>query len=168
VSERQRSPASQLARRHTRPPALTFFPAARARGASKTTGAVSPSSAMAADRVAETEKEPTKYWCPNLPEAISLRQLGGHRQTALAHRARLRGTEAGTRTGHYGRPHWRGFHHHATLCIAAYGFLVLERCLFPLPQARRHCGQSTSRLRPTPCANPATRLAALPGANQHG
>jgi SRSO17 transposase len=22
---------------------------------------------------------------------------------------------------------WRGFHHHATLCIAAYGFLVGER-----------------------------------------
>ena len=30
---------------------------------------------------------------------------------------------------------WRGFHHHASLCIAAYGFLVAERCLFP-PQAR--------------------------------
>jgi len=30
---------------------------------------------------------------------------------------------------------WRGFHHHASLCIAAYGFLVAERCLFP-PQRR--------------------------------
>jgi hypothetical protein len=27
---------------------------------------------------------------------------------------------------------WRGFHHHATLCIAAYGFLVAERSSFPL------------------------------------
>jgi hypothetical protein len=27
---------------------------------------------------------------------------------------------------------WRGFHHHATLCIASYGFLVSERSLFPL------------------------------------
>jgi putative transposase len=25
----------------------------------------------------------------------------------------------------------RGFHHHATLCLAAYGFLVRERSLFP-------------------------------------
>ncbi|MFL6446188.1 MAG: IS701 family transposase, partial [Bryobacteraceae bacterium] len=25
---------------------------------------------------------------------------------------------------------WRGFHHHATLCIAAYGFLVAERSRF--------------------------------------
>ena len=29
--------------------------------------------------------------------------------------------------GHYEGRNWRGFHHHASLCIAAYGFLVLER-----------------------------------------
>jgi beta-galactosidase len=33
--------------------------------------------------------------------------------------------------GHFEGRNWRGFHHHATLCIAAYGFLILERCLFP-------------------------------------
>src|SRR5262249_17984255 len=27
---------------------------------------------------------------------------------------------------------WRGFHHHATLCIAAYAFLIVERGLFSL------------------------------------
>ena len=26
---------------------------------------------------------------------------------------------------------WRGFHHHATLCIAAYGFLIAERGALP-------------------------------------
>src|SRR3954466_16396045 len=31
---------------------------------------------------------------------------------------------------------WRGFHHHVTLCLAAYGFLVLSRCRHPqAPQA---------------------------------
>jgi hypothetical protein len=29
--------------------------------------------------------------------------------------------------GHFEGRGWRGFHHHASLCIAAYGFLVLER-----------------------------------------
>jgi hypothetical protein len=29
--------------------------------------------------------------------------------------------------GHYEGRGWRGFHHHATLSIAAYGFLVSER-----------------------------------------
>ena len=37
--------------------------------------------------------------------------------------------------GHYEGRGWRGFHHHASLSIAAYGFLVAERCLFP-PRAR--------------------------------
>src|SRR3954466_11437054 len=31
---------------------------------------------------------------------------------------------------HYEGRSWRGFHHHATLCLAAYGFLVRERSLF--------------------------------------
>ena len=29
--------------------------------------------------------------------------------------------------GHFEGRGWRGFHHHATLCIAAYGFLISER-----------------------------------------
>ena len=29
--------------------------------------------------------------------------------------------------GHYEGRNWRGFHHHASLRIAAYGFLMLER-----------------------------------------
>ena len=36
---------------------------------------------------------------------------------------------------HYEGRGWRGFHHHASLCIAAYGFLVAERCLSPLSTA---------------------------------
>jgi SRSO17 transposase len=30
------------------------------------------------------------------------------------------------RVGHFEGRGWRGFHHHATLCIAAYGFLVAD------------------------------------------
>ncbi|MEJ5369012.1 MAG: transposase, partial [Bryobacteraceae bacterium] len=37
--------------------------------------------------------------------------------------------------GHFEGRSWRGFHHHATLCIAAYGFLVAERSRFS-PSAR--------------------------------
>lgn len=33
--------------------------------------------------------------------------------------------------GHYEGRGWRGFHHHASLCIAAYGFLVALRRRFP-------------------------------------
>ena len=34
--------------------------------------------------------------------------------------------------GQFEGRNWRGFHHHASLCIAAYGFLIAERCLSPL------------------------------------
>ena len=38
---------------------------------------------------------------------------------------RIRKSEVGL--GHYEGRGWRGFHHHATLSIAAYGFLMAER-----------------------------------------
>ena len=33
--------------------------------------------------------------------------------------------------GHFEGRSWRGFHHHATMCIAAYGFLIAERLTAP-------------------------------------
>ena len=33
--------------------------------------------------------------------------------------------------GHFEGRGWRGFHHHATLCIAAYGYLISERETVP-------------------------------------
>ena len=49
--------------------------------------------------------------------------------------ATTRSSSRRSASGHYEGRGWRGFHHHASLSIAAYGFLVAERCLFP-PQAR--------------------------------
>jgi hypothetical protein len=49
--------------------------------------------------------------------------------------------------GHFEGRGWRGFHHHATLCIAAYGFLVAERSRFS-PSAR--AGQLGLSLPPIP------------------
>ena len=45
----------------------------------------------------EGEDEPTKYWLSTLPENIAFRRLVDTRQTALAHRARLSGAQAGGR-----------------------------------------------------------------------
>ena len=39
--------------------------------------------------------------------------------------------------GHYEGRGWRGFHHHATLCIAAYAFLISERETIPPSGSRR-------------------------------
>ena len=47
--------------------------------------------------------------------------------------------------GHFEGRGWRGFHHHATLCIAAYGFLISEREKIP-PSAPRRAGAPPSAL----------------------
>jgi len=39
--------------------------------------------------------------------------------------------------GHYEGRGWRGFHHHATLSIAAYGFLMAERLIADKPVGGR-------------------------------
>src|SRR3954454_9870305 len=90
---------------------------------------------MAADRVAEGRNRTREILAFHAGGRYQAEGTGCARQTALDHRTELRGTEAGTRPGHYEGRGWRGFHHHATLCIAAYGFLVAERSRFS-PSAR--------------------------------
>jgi SRSO17 transposase len=83
----------------------------------------------------QTETEPTKYWLSTLSEDLSLKQLvyrAKHRWIIERDYQELK-QELGL--GHFEGRGWRGFHHHATLCIAAYGFLVAERNRFS-PSAR--------------------------------
>jgi SRSO17 transposase len=81
------------------------------------------------------EAEPTKYWVSTLPPETKLRDLvkmAKHRWIIERDYQELK-QELGL--GHFEGRNWRGFHHHATLCIAAYGFLVAERSRFS-PSAR--------------------------------
>jgi hypothetical protein len=61
--------------------------------------------------------------------------------------------------GHYEGRGWPGFHHHATLCIAVYGFLISER--ETIPPSGPHCARTVKKLavpdsyRPRGAANPA-------------
>jgi len=76
------------------------------------------------------EAEPTKYWLSTLPAGISLPELvcmAKHRWIIERDYEELK-QELGL--GHFEGRSWRGFHHHATLCLAAYGFLVAERNRF--------------------------------------
>ena len=83
------------------------------------------------------EPEPTKYWLSTLPENIAFNR---HVDTAKL-RWRIERDyhdlkqEVGL--GHYEGRGWRGFHHHATLAIAAYGFLISERETIPPSAPRR-------------------------------
>jgi SRSO17 transposase len=84
----------------------------------------------------KSEKEPTKFWLSTLPEDM----VFGRMIDIVMMRWRIERDyqelkqEVGL--GHFEGRSWRGFHHHATMCIAAFGFLVAERGAFP-PSASR-------------------------------
>jgi SRSO17 transposase len=77
------------------------------------------------------EAKPTKYWLATVDPDRPLRQLVdlAHMRWRIEHDYRDLKQEIGI--GHYEGRGWRGFHHHGTLCIAAYGFLISERERIP-------------------------------------
>lgn len=110
------------------------------------------------------EKEPTKYWLSTLGATARLRDLV--RLAKIRWRIERDYEELKGELGldHYEGRNWRGFHHHATLCIAAYAFLTAERLRFsplyprrlrsfvrlpPLPSDYRPRGSPTRSTSPT-------------------
>jgi SRSO17 transposase len=80
------------------------------------------------------EAEPTKYWLSTLPATMSRHELV--RLAKLRWRIERDYQELKDELGldHFEGRGWRGFHHHASLCIAAYAFLAAERLAHSPPQ----------------------------------
>jgi SRSO17 transposase len=75
----------------------------------------------------KSEPKPVHYWLCTLPAATRLKSLVA---TAMGRwRIERDYQELKSELGlhHYEGRNWRGFHHHGSLCIAAYGFLMRER-----------------------------------------
>jgi SRSO17 transposase len=79
----------------------------------------------------EGDAEPAKYWFSNLPKRSSLKRLVKLAKARWWIERDYQDLKQELGLGHFEGRNWRGFHHHASLCIAAYGFLIAERCLFP-------------------------------------
>src|ERR1700693_4284312 len=79
----------------------------------------------------EEEAEPTKYWLSTLPENVSFRRLVDFAKLRWRIERDYQELKQEVGLGHYEGRGWLGFHHHATLCIAAYGFLTAERATIP-------------------------------------
>ena len=77
------------------------------------------------------EPEPTKYFLSTLPANISRRELVNTAKLRWRIERDYQDLKQELGLGHYEGRGWRGFHHHATLCIAAYGFLISERGAIP-------------------------------------
>ena len=77
------------------------------------------------------EAEPTKYWLSTLPLDITLERMVDLAQLRWRIERDYQELKQELGLGHFEGRGWRGFHHHATLCIAAYGFLISERETIP-------------------------------------
>lgn len=78
----------------------------------------------------QDEAKPTKYWLSTLRPSISFAHLVSRAKLRWRIERDYLELKQEIGLGHFEGRGWRGFHHHATLCIAAYGFLVTERAAF--------------------------------------
>jgi SRSO17 transposase len=78
----------------------------------------------------EGEDEPAHYWLSTLPKKLAFKKLVRHTKARWMIERDYQELKSELGLSHYEGRNWRGFHHHATLCIAAYGFLMLERLTF--------------------------------------
>jgi SRSO17 transposase len=91
----------------------------------------------------EGEDEPTKYWLSTLAKRSSFRQLVDIAKMRWRIERDYQELKQEIGLGHYEGRGWTGLHHHGTLCIAAYGFLVSERETIP-PSGPR-CARSLAQ-----------------------
>jgi SRSO17 transposase len=73
------------------------------------------------------EKKPTKYRLTTLPNDIACSRLVDIAKLRWRIERDYQELKQAIGLGHFAGRGWRGCHHHATLCIATYGFLVSER-----------------------------------------
>jgi SRSO17 transposase len=79
----------------------------------------------------EDQVEPTRFWLSTLDEAIGFERLVELTKLRWRIERDYQDLKQDLGLDHFEGRSWRGFHHHATLCIAAYGFLICERQTIP-------------------------------------
>ena len=123
-------------REGTRKPLRSRFAAVRGRTAHRDYGSSEPRPEEGLlIEWPKQEAEPTQYWLSTLPTSTNLSDLVRLAKQRWIIERDYQELKQELGLGHYEGRGWRGFHHHATLCLAAYGFLVAERSRFS-PSAR--------------------------------
>jgi SRSO17 transposase len=79
----------------------------------------------------EGHKEPMKYWLSTLPEDVTLQRMVLEAKMRWRIERDYQDLKQELGLGHYEGRGWRGFHHHASLSIAAYGFLMVQQLRHP-------------------------------------
>jgi len=92
------------------------------------------------------DAEPLKYWLSTLPEDATLERMVFEAKMRWRIERDYQDLKQDLGLGHYEGRGWRGFHHHASLSICAYGFLLAQRLRHPDESG----GKKNSAQRQTP------------------
>ena len=90
----------------------------------------------------EGHKEPMKYWLSTLPEDMPLQRMVLETKMRWRIERDYQDLKQDLGLGHYEGRGWRGFHHHASLAIAAYGFLVAQQLRHPDGAGKKNAARS--------------------------
>src|SRR4051794_40259550 len=83
------------------------------------------------------EEKPTKFWLGTVPENGAFDRLVALAKLRWRIERDYQELKQELGLGHFEGRGWRGFHHHAPLCIAASAFLVAERAKIPPSEPTR-------------------------------
>ena len=84
-----------------------------------------------------------KYWLSTLPEDVPLQRMVFEAKMRWRIERDYQDLKQELGLGHYEGRGWRGFHHHASLSIAAYGFLMAQQLRHPDGAGKKNSARRT-------------------------
>ncbi len=97
----------------------------------------------------EGHKEPMKYWLSTLPEGVALQRMVFEAKMRWRIERDYQDLKQEVGLGQFEGRGWRGFHHHASLSIAAYGFLMAQQLRHPEGVGKKNAARREEPALPT-------------------
>lgn len=97
----------------------------------------------------EGHKEPMKYWLSTLGQDVPLQRMVFEAKMRWRIERDYQDLKQEVGLGHYEGRGWRGFHHHASLSIAAYGFLMEQQLRHPDGAGKKNAARRQEPALPT-------------------
>ena len=97
----------------------------------------------------EGHQEPMKYWLSTLPEDVPLQRMVLEAKMRWRIERDYQDLKQDLGLGDYEGRGWRGFHHHASLSIAAYGFLMAQQLRHPEGVGKKNSARRSEPALPT-------------------
>lgn len=97
----------------------------------------------------EGHKEPMKYWLSTLGQDVPLQRMVLEAKMRWRIERDYQDLKQELGLGDYEGRGWRGFHHHASLSIAAYGFLMAQQLRHPKAEGKKNAARREEPTLPT-------------------